>query len=50
MFFNSVAEKLVQALWALKSSKTEKVFDLIEEALVATMHIMDSGVQKKSFL
>ena len=40
----------VQALWALESSKTEKVFDLIEEALVATMHIMDSGVQKKLFV
>ena len=48
-FFNSVAEKLVQALWALGSSRTEKVFDLIEEVLVATMHIMDSDVQK-SFL
>ena len=50
IFFNSVAEKLVQAFWSLESSKTEKVFDLIEEALVATMHIMDSGVQKKLFV
>ena len=30
----------------LESSKTEKVFDLIEEALVVTIHIMASGVQK----
>ena len=50
IFFNSVADKLVQALWALGNSRTEKVFDFIEEALVMTICIMDSGVQKKLFV
>ena len=50
IFFNNVADKLVQALWALGNSRTEKVFDFIEEALVMTIRIMDSGVQKKLFV
>ena len=50
LFFSTVLLTSWSKHYGPGNSRTEKVFDLIEEALVMTICIMDSGVQKKLFV